>query len=91
MTQADIDGGDRARPSSCPIALAMRRVFGDHAEVGINHFWPYYDEWPKEAVAGVLPKQARRFVREFDDGRSVEPFSFEVSFEDGGDGNAGES
>ena len=82
VTQDDIDNGEPACNSACPIALAMQRVFGKDAHVGTEHFWPWATEFPDMPVTGDLPDEAKDFVRDYDDGLPVEPITFQASYEE---------
>ena len=73
----------RGRPgvgSGCAIALALLDAFpgatdtcvGDYAGV----FYGGGDELDDRDVWSLLPGEARHFVRDFDDGQPVEPFTF---------------
>ena len=81
VTQEDISNGERACNDGCPIALAMQRIWPD-AHVGTEHFWPWATEFPDMPVTGDLPDVAKDFVRDYDDGNHVEPFSFTASYEE---------
>ena len=77
VTQEDIDRGVRKESCQCPIALALQRCTG--------YLWA---AGPLEACRiGVadsdveFPRDAKRFIRNFDDGLPVQPFSFEYDEE----------
>lgn len=89
VTQEDIQNGMPACNDACPIALAMQRVFGKEAHVGTMHFWPTAVEWPDAPVEGDLPRSARKFVRDYDDGRPVKPFRFKASYQEDPHANQG--
>jgi hypothetical protein len=76
VTADDIANGVRGRCSTCPVALAVRRVPGlEKWEVGgMSAFYG--------ASSFPLPCAASRFIMDFDGGRPVEPFSFEVDVPD---------
>lgn len=83
ITQADIDGATRAqrvsfftRASGCPIARAVREHHPDWrvTETRIIDF--NYDE------IATLPGPAIAFIRDFDTGKAVEPFEFEIELTD---------
>jgi hypothetical protein len=79
VTQEDIDQGKRTSPTQCAVALAMRRETGNEWVVG------EYDMDNFQTNIGVrLPEEARTFIKDFDYGRPVEPFSFTVDIADGG-------
>lgn len=77
VTQADIDAGESQSCTACPIALAVQRVFPEcRIEVTERAMYLYRGE-ELEARANT-PRTAARFVRLFDQGFPVEPFTFEV-------------
>jgi len=79
VTLDHINAGKRTDPEACPIALALCEATGSQGwEVGddLAHRHDYddldrCDHWH-------LPEVATRFVRDFDAGRPVRPFSFEA-------------
>lgn len=77
VTEADIQVGQRKNCFDCPIALAVRRAYPEitnpefNISVGVRHgfvgnarFW--------------MPTEAAEFIKKFDAGETVEPFSFQV-------------
>jgi hypothetical protein len=79
VTGEDIANGVPGEPEKCPVALALKRVYPDYEFcVGKNYIHTEKDE------VGVLSfndqvttlKQSR-FVKRFDAGKRVEPFSFD--------------
>ena len=72
VTQDDIDNGERHRCYRCPIAHAMCRTLG--ASIAVTQE-KYYRE---EDDGKYLPTEAQRFILDFDAGRPVAPFEFEV-------------
>lgn len=78
VTQEDIDRGVRDQPCACALALATTRATGRNAAVGTTSI--FFD-----LESGIsLPLLARNFVRDFDAGRSVRPFSFDLPIEPAG-------
>lgn len=76
VTQRHIDTGKAVNEFYCPIALAMRDVGLVQAEVGDTHAFYGYGLHRCEMP---LPKEARDFIREFDnDRRAALPFEFEA-------------
>ena len=82
VTQDDIDAGRPNNNLSCPLALAISRAADKPASVGQcsgrtfqagnvhatdRRFW--------------LPAMATLFVREFDAGKQVSPFDFELDLQ----------
>ena len=69
VTQFDIDHGVRSSVSSCPIAHALHhdypfaRVYGSWVTLDYKH-------------EADLPPEAIQFIDMFDEGATVEPFTF---------------
>lgn len=73
VTYSHIINGHREDCTRCPITLALRDAGLTKATSG------------NLSVSGIpgrpafpLPESARKFIRRFDEGHSVEPFSFEL-------------
>jgi hypothetical protein len=77
VTQRDISRGVPADCSKCPVALAVRRatkirkIAADTS--GLFRIAPY-----TEFARFTAKHPARKFIKDFDAGEPVEPFSFEV-------------
>lgn len=76
VTQTDIDSGTRRSIASCPLARALTRAFGrpvgaEDVVIDFNKGW---------RIAS-LPKRAIAFRNNFDAGRPVMPFEFEIEVE----------
>lgn len=76
VTQKHIDRGIRENMRSCPIALAIRERIGAEVSVGAN-----YAHCPGKGVWWMLPIKINDFIREFDRGIEVKPFTFLTSKE----------
>ena len=74
VRQEDIDAGEKGRAWECPIALALRRECKTRRiTVGMSDVsWEVDDSH----YLAELSKRARAFVRAFDSGRTVRPFTF---------------
>jgi hypothetical protein len=71
VTQEDIDKGLKNSCSSRPVALAVQRVFPDkRISVSGMIYIDYYEYW--------YPSNVNVFIRRFDRGALVQPFSFEL-------------
>lgn len=71
-----IAAGKREDCEACPIALALTEATGRQGwEVGDSQAWLWA---PMVLRHYPLPDVATRFVHDFDAGRPVRPFSFEV-------------
>ena len=83
VTQDDIDKGLRCNGTECPVALALQRYVKDAALVTsafvyFERKWqgshPYFDT---NKIAET-PAVASRFILDFDQHKSVTPFSFNL-------------
>lgn len=76
VTAEDIKRGIKVDCLNCPIALALDRCGQPDASVSDSDV-----EIDGRFIR--MPLDARRFVQDFDDGKPVEPFAFELTDEDG--------
>lgn len=74
VTQQDIDNGKRASCFYCPIALVCTRTFKELCLIGES-----YLGFIRGGKKYPLPQNARQFVTDFDHGRPVKPFTFELN------------
>lgn len=74
VTQRDINRGCRSDVDNCPVALASVRALKCGASVDNT----YVELWkrPHKITRAHLPKIARTFIKKYDDGAAVKPFSF---------------
>jgi hypothetical protein len=75
VTQSDIKKGKRKKLTLCPVALAIRRTVKT-GRVSVNNLIVTVGARERR-----LPLDAQTFVRNFDLGRHVEPFAFELPIE----------
>ena len=81
VTQADIDAGYQADCDNCPVALALQRATAlplvvsqtvinlpDGKSGGVPRWW----DTPPDVAAKIT---------DFDEGRGMEPFSFEIDLD----------
>lgn len=71
VTQYDIDNGIRCDSKLCPVAIALRRTTGRICEAGASLLWI-------GNYGCDQPDDVKNFINNFDGGRAVEPFSFEL-------------
>lgn len=73
VTKEDIANGQRVVCDRCPIALAMSRAFAQPVNVCVT-------DWRLKSsrTYHFLPMAATNFLLNFDAGRPVVPFEFEV-------------
>jgi hypothetical protein len=80
VTQRDIDKGTRASQNSCPIARAICRTFKKNKyaiDVSVrSSFIKVYG-----SCHYGIPKICQDFILNFDIGRKVEPFEFELNMQ----------
>ena len=81
VTQKDIDQGEIGGCTSCPVALALGRLF-PHLKTIVQPTRLYYRTrgpiWQRRQRAMDAPKEVRIFVDDFDEGKPVEPFHFDL-------------
>lgn len=77
VTQKHIEKGARNNSGKCPIALALRSIGATRVGVG-GALCRFRIEGAKHELVR-LPKKARDFVENFDDGNPVRPFRFTIN------------
>lgn len=78
VTQQNIIKGRKYTSKSCPIALAFKEAGIKKVEVKNLQFLLRKSE---DSIMYDLPRMARKFIRAFDEGRPVKPFSFNVKID----------
>ena len=79
VTQKDIDKGVRSSCYYCPIAHAFKRAVKNNNDCDSYVCTSYIVYRPDDKRDRYeLPKEARKFIKHFDNSRPVEPFSFEL-------------
>lgn len=79
ITQEDIDKGERGSCVMCPLARALRRCLKPKSP---RSFPGVLVGAPRPGYIGTwggpfkMPEKVAQFVRDFDAGKPVEPFSF---------------
>jgi hypothetical protein len=79
VTSDDIAKGEREQPCRCPIALALTRAHPGQWVLG-EHTADFYFDDADGTIS--LPNEARDFIKRFDNGDPVEPFSFELELDE---------
>lgn len=76
VTEFDILHGEAGKCFSCPISLAIERVFPEckGASVTAGNALIFMKDFHDKRF--VLPAEATQFIRAFDHGHPVAPFSF---------------
>lgn len=77
VTQEHIAKGKPQRSEWCPIALAAKDVFPQEIVVVSPYDLQVIAE--QRDRYWHLPAQVRQFIKDFDGGRPVEPFDFELA------------
>lgn len=77
VTQDHIAVGVPKKSSSCPIALALQETTGA-TKVSVGTYTCSWEETNGDHFRANLPMEAENFVRSFDLGNKMKPFSFEV-------------
>lgn len=77
-TAEDIKEGTRHSCSSCPVALAIRRGMKLRSHVSILNVKVYQTTVQDEHLFCRLPNHIVNFIHDFDNGKQVEPVSFEL-------------
>lgn len=73
LTQDDIDNGLPDDCEDCPVALAIKRVNPDAYVTAYSH------EITIDRVKFEVPLSVSVFINNFDDGRHVKPFEFDLT------------
>jgi len=81
VTRDDIRRGHPEDDCRCPVSLAIRRAVGLDTSVGDGVIVvDYATPWQIEIWS---PEEVIQFVEDFDAGRKVKPFAFELDLPDG--------
>lgn len=80
VTKEDIDNGQRGQCNTCPIALAIKRATGAACFVDKFSVSIWRDGEPCAIRAVYTPLEVSTFVKSFDKGYAVRPFSFSAEF-----------
>ncbi len=77
VTSEHIRRGEQHSLSACPIALAVREHDG-FADAEVGSFFVYKGRSFLFPPSFTTPSKAAKFIQDFDAGRAVEPFEFEL-------------
>ena len=77
VTQEDIQHGQRAKTNACPVALAIKQTIGPFWRVSVISHNAYFYRDTAEEIR-LLPQETTEFIKAFDAGNIVAPFSFEI-------------
>jgi len=85
VTWDDICRGESCDAQLCPVARALRRAIGCLVEVQPDWVALGPKGWIPTAqlpYSAELPAAARDFIQLYDEGLDVEPFTFEIDWEE---------
>lgn len=71
VIQSDIDNGFKCECRGCPIYYALIRTGFEDPIVTNEYITEFHYSY-------ILPKVAQKFIDDFDAGRKVKPFEFEI-------------
>ena len=77
VTEQDIEEGKRHNCHLCPVALAVARTLGMKTD-DVLMTGDVYIRWEGWRLLGDGSFKIRRFAANFDKGKPVKPFSFEL-------------
>ncbi len=76
VRKSDIEVGGRGNCFTCPVAMALKRAYKGRSISVQSDSYRVDRGSIKTGAWFPLPETAVRFVRDFDAGRPVKPFSF---------------
>ena len=80
VTQEDIDKGEAGISNSCPVALAIKRSYGELVRVTVGCTRIYISDIQKTKYKTCqTPLEVVNFMCDFDRQNPVEPFEFEIN------------
>ena len=88
VTQKHINKGKRQFPACCPVSYAIREALDDMlGKVYVCVYKHYFTAIMKTKSLSynyniILPSNAMEFIRNFDTGKQVKPFSFNIEWTD---------
>lgn len=82
VTATHISLGVRRDSCACPIALALRDMHPEFAIDVYNSFAVVVQDPHTPGLTASLPLEAADFITAFDDENTVEPFEFELTWQD---------
>lgn len=68
----DIKRGWRCSPGHCPVARAMKRALGS------RHMHVATEYWDVDGAVFPNPREVTLFIKRFDRGQPVKPFTFRI-------------
>lgn len=81
VTQEDIFNGVKCSSSRCPVAQALKKIVKPefYFSVGISNFTLMSTSPFKILAEGVVSSETKDFIKDFDRGFKVKPFSFDLT------------
>ena len=77
VTKEDIKKGKKGDVSACPVGRALNRYKGVECEVGYIQIIVISKDGEAGSI-GEISKEVRDFINNFDAGRAVKPFAFDL-------------
>jgi hypothetical protein len=74
LTKSDIKKGIRGDFTSCPVVIRIKRELGSLVDTVTVHT----DNILINGIEHKTPKRVVRFINKFDEGKPVEPITFEL-------------
>jgi hypothetical protein len=84
ITKANIKNGERANPGNCPIANSIRGKIKNVIYVSVMPGEATIKVKQGKTIAaykGILPKKGYNFIKNFDVGSKVSPFTLSLKFD----------
>ncbi len=78
VTAEDIDNGKKALLKECPIARAVGRTMPPNKSHVSIYSWGIRVYYVNTYEDYSIPRSAEKFIKNFDSGRPVSPFKFEM-------------
>ena len=77
VTQHDIDMGMRKSICFCPIACAIRKALICPRWISVSSTYLHFN-----GLTLLTPPEVAAFIRDFDNGKPVEPMAFTLAYEE---------
>lgn len=79
VTQEHIENGKRSDGGCCPIALAMRAAIKEYEDIRVDDDFIEFEDADGASWKVTMPSAGKKFVKMFDDGGEVTPFTMTLS------------
>jgi hypothetical protein len=80
VKQEHINRGWPGEPTGCPVFLAVQDKLPSVAEITSKYiyYWRRLSSSVRYEERFLLPSSAKKFIKKFDSGKQVEPFTFTI-------------